>query len=156
MITYGNIKENEIERVYDLILQVFHKHVAPEYSEKGIKKFLSIISPFRLKDLSENEDSFVIVARKERQLIGMLALEKRNHVALIFVDSYYQGRGIGRRLIEEAISICKRRNPEITIINVCSSPNSEKFYEKIGFKATDLERDDNGLRYTPMEKELNI
>jgi GNAT superfamily N-acetyltransferase len=155
MITYTKLKEYEVGSVCDLILKVFHKHVAPEYSEKGIEKFLSIISPSRLIELNENEDSFVIVAREERKIIGMLAIREGNHVSLIFVDSTYQGKGIGRRLVEDAITICKERNPGIITITVCSSPNSQEFYEEIGFKAIDLEQDDNGLRYTPMERQLS-
>jgi N-acetylglutamate synthase-like GNAT family acetyltransferase len=154
MIIYDYMNETEVDVVYELILRVFHKHVAPEYSEKGIERFVSKISSRKLRELREGEHSFVIVARDEGKLIGMLALRGENHVSLIFIDSNYQGRGVGRKLVEKAIAICTGRNPEISTITVCSSPNSGKFYEEIGFRATDQELADNGLRYTPMRKVL--
>ena len=147
--------EGDEDRVCQLIAHVFNEHVAPEYSKSGINKFLSSISSSRLKEFREDEKSFVIVAKEDRNILGMLASSEENHVNFLFVDSGSQHKGIGRQLIENAIKIIKSRNPRLTTITVCSSPNSQKFYEEIGFKATDLEQDDNGLRYTPLKMQLS-
>lgn len=42
--TYRLMKTEEANCVYDIILQVFHEHVAPAYSEEGIKSFFSMLS----------------------------------------------------------------------------------------------------------------
>ena len=155
MIVYDSMKESEVDCVYDLIVRVFHEHVAPVYSDNGIDTFLSKISPTTLLEVNKGESSFVIVARQENIIIGMLAVREESHVALIFVESQHQGKGIGKSLIDEAIKICKERNPGLTAITVSSSPNSKKFYEGIGFTAQGEEVDEDGMRYTPMQKILH-
>jgi len=74
---------------------------------------------------------------------------------LIFVESQYQGKGIGKGLIDEAIKICQNRNPGLKSITVSSSPNSKTFYERIGFRAQSDEVDEDGMRYTPMQRILH-
>jgi predicted GNAT family N-acyltransferase len=152
MIVYHSMKESEVNCVYDLIVRVFHEHVAPVYSDKGVDTFLSKISPTTLLEVNKGESSFVIVARQNNKPIGMLAVIEENHVALIFVESRYQGKGIGKGLIDEAIKICQNRNPGLKSITVSSSPNSKTFYERIGFKAQSDEVDEDGMRYTPMQR----
>ena len=152
MIVYGSMKEDEVDCVYDLVVRVFHEHVAPVYSDNGVDTFLNMISPTTLLEVNKGENSFVIVARQENIVIGMLAVCKESHVALIFVESQHQGKGIGKSLIHEAIKICKERNPGLTAITVSSSPNSKTFYEGIGFTAQGEEVDEDGMRYTPMQR----
>ena len=149
------MKESDVDCVYDLIIREFHEHVAPVYSNNGIDTFLSKISPTTLLEVNKGENSFVIVARQKNTLIGMLAVCNKSHVALIFVDSQHQGKGIGKSLIDEAIKICKERNPELTAITVSSSTNSKTFYEGIGFTVQGEEVDEDGMRYTPMQRILH-
>jgi predicted GNAT family N-acyltransferase len=155
MIVYDFMKESEVDSLYDLIVRVFHEHVAPVYSDKGINMFLSMVSPAALLEANEGESSFVIVARQNNYPIGMLAVREESHVALIFVESQYQGKGIGKGLIDEAIKICQNRNPGLKSITVSSSPNSKTFYERIGFRAQSDEVDEDGMRYTPMQRILH-
>ena len=154
MVELSQMKTGEAQDTYELIMRVFRKHVAPVYSEKGIARFLGMLSQTGLSEMNHGEDSFVIVARDHTKIIGMLSVINKNHIALIFVDSYYQGKGIGKNLIDEAIKKCSGRNSGITAVTVSSSPNSESFYKETGFEATGDEIDDEGLRFTPMRKLL--
>ena len=52
MIDYCLMQENEEKDVYDLIVRVFHEHVAPVYSRNGIDKFFSLVSPAWLGELN--------------------------------------------------------------------------------------------------------
>ena len=149
------MKKDEVNCIYDLIVRIFHEHVAPAYSDKGIDKFLNMVSPAALLEANEGESSFVIVARQNDNPIGMLAVIQESHVGLIFVDTQHQGKGIGKSLIDEAIKICKERNPRLTAITVSSSPNSITFYEGIGFTAEGDEVNEGGMRYTPMRRILS-
>lgn len=155
MTTYEYLHESEAECVYQLITAVFLDHVAPTCSAQGVAWFFNQVTSSRVTELSKGKDSFVLVAREDGKITGMLAIRNANHISLIFVDSLFQGTGIGRRLVEEAIRICKERNPGINEITVNASPNAETFYERIGFEATDEERSDHGLRFKPMEKRLD-
>jgi GNAT superfamily N-acetyltransferase len=150
--TYRFMEKGEEKEVYDLILQVFHKFVAPTYSQKGIETFLDMVSPKALCEANKGKNSFVIIAEHRNRPIGMLAIRKDSHIALIFVDSKYQGKGVGKHLLDEAIKICLNRNSDLTEVTVSSSPNSMRFYEGVGFEAQGIEVDQNGMRFTPMRK----
>ena len=152
MIVYDSMKENEVTAVYDLVVRVFHEHVSPVYTERGVDKFLGMISPAALLGANKGESSFIIVTRQNNRPIGMLVVREESHIALIFVDSQHQGKGIGKGLINEAIRMCQDRNPKLAAITVNSSPNSISFYKGIGFNPLGDEVDEDGLRYTPMEK----
>ena len=82
----------------------------------------------------------------------MLAVIDKGHIALIFVDSENQRKGVGKNLIDEAIKKCLNRNSNLSTITVSSSTNSKTFYEAIGFKAQGNEIDEDGMCFTPMQK----
>ena len=146
------MQEGEEQQTYELILSVFHKYVAPVYSENGIAKFLGMLSPDGLSAMRDGGNSFVILAKDQSRIIGMLAVIDKSHIALIFVDPENQRKGVGKKLIDEAIKKCLNRNSDLSAITVCSSPNSKTFYEIIGFKAQGNEIDEDGMRFTPMQK----
>jgi predicted GNAT family N-acyltransferase len=146
------MKNGEEQETYELILRVFHEHVAPVYSENGVAKFLGMLSPDGLSEMNNGRNSFVILAKDRSNIIGMLSIINENHIALIFVDSKYQGKDIGKKLIEEAIKKCLRRNSDLSAVTVSSSPNSNLFYKNIGFEVQGDEIDEEGMRFTPMKK----
>jgi len=152
MIVYGPMEGSEEKDVYDLIVRIFQEHVAPVYSKNGIEKFLGMLSPNGLSEMNKGKSSFVILAKQRNRPIGMLAVRNESHITLIFVDSQYQRKGIGKHLLDEAIKICLNRNSELTAVTVSSSPNSILFYEGVGFEVQGDEVDEDGMRFTPMRK----
>ncbi|HPQ44731.1 MAG TPA: GNAT family N-acetyltransferase [Syntrophales bacterium] len=146
--------EGEEQQTYGLIVRVFHEYVAPFYSENGVSKFLGILSPTRLSEMNNGNNSFVIVAKDQSRIIGMLSVINDSHIALLFVDPLYQGKGIGKNLIDEAIKNCLNRNPALSAVTVSSSPNAKAFYEEAGFEVLRDEIDEEGMRFTPMQKLL--
>ncbi len=146
------MEKGEEHETYELIVRVFHKYVAPVYSENGVSKFLGMLSPDGLSQMKNGESSFVILAKEKSNIAGMLSVINENHIALIFIDPDNQKKGIGKKLIDEAIKICLNRNPKLSAITVSSSPNSRVFYEAIGFKVQGDEIDEDGMCFTPMRK----
>ena len=69
---YRLMKTEEANYVCDIILQIFHKHVAPAYSEEGIKTFLSMLSPDFLKVMTPEQ--FTIVAEQNNKICGTLSI----------------------------------------------------------------------------------
>lgn len=132
--------------------EVFHEHVAPVYTENGIAKFLGMLSPEGLSDMQNEERSFVILAKDQSEIVGMLSVINDNHIALIFIDPANQRKGIGKNLINAAIKKCYNRCPKLSEITVSSSPNSKIFYESAGFKVQGSEVDEDGMRFIPMRK----
>lgn len=54
-----------------------------------------------ISHLKSNHFAFIATIRSE--IIGVIALRGLDHVALYFVDHRYQSKGVGRRLLNEAI-----------------------------------------------------
>jgi GNAT superfamily N-acetyltransferase len=146
----------EEKEVYELVVRVFQEHVAPVYSKSGCEKFLGMISPEGLSEMANGNDSFVILAKNEERPIGMPAVRDESHIALFFVDSRYQGEGIGKHLIDEAKKLCLEKTPSLTAVTVSSSPNSVSFYQAVGFKALGDEVDEDGMRFLPMQKTIKF
>jgi predicted GNAT family N-acyltransferase len=146
------MEKGEEQETYELIVRGFYRHVAPVYSENGITKFLGMLSRDGLSDMRNGKNSFVILAKDQSGIVGMLSIINKSHIALIFVDQQNQRKGIGSKLIDEAIKKCLTRNPELSSITVSSSPNSKKFYEAAGFKVEESEVDEDGMRFTPMRR----
>lgn len=59
----------EEQETYELIVRVFHKYVAPVYSENGIAIFLSMLSPEGLSEMKNGKNSFVILAKLQVDLL---------------------------------------------------------------------------------------
>jgi predicted GNAT family N-acyltransferase len=51
---------------------------------------------------------------------------------------------------------CMNRDPYLSAVTVSASPNSYSFYENIGFNTQGDEIDDDGMRFTPMRKLVQI
>ncbi|AAM07009.1 TPA: GNAT family N-acetyltransferase [Methanosarcina acetivorans] len=154
MIDMFPMEKGEEQETYELIVRVFHKYVAPVYSENGVARFLGMLSPEGLSEMNNGKNSFVIVARDQSKIIGMISVINDSHIALFFVSPRYQGKGIGKNILDEAIKNCLNRNPELSAVTVSSSPNSKSFYEEAGFEVIGNEINEEGLRFTPMRKLL--
>ena len=151
--TYRLMKTEEANYVYDIILQVFHKHVAPAYSEEGIKTFLSMLSPEFLKVMTPEQ--FTIVAEQNGQICGTSSIINKSHIALLFVKSEMQGEGVGKNLIRFATHKCLENNPDVKSITASSSPNSLTFYRNFGFVITEEEKNEKGILCIPMKKKIS-
>ena len=147
------MKTGEEEYVYNLALSVFHKHIAPNYSKKGIKTFISMLSVEFLKKTSS--EKFSIVAEYRSQIVGILAIIAINHVALLFVDSEFQRQGVGKGLIQYGINICLVKHPDLKTITISATPNSVSFYKNDGFTTIGSEISENGIRFIPMQKKVS-
>jgi len=126
----------------DLALQVFMEFEAPEYPAEGIEEF-----KHALKNPEYIDNLRYYVALDKGQVVGMLATRNNgSHIALFFVDKNHQGRGIGRRLFEQAFADCKTEE-----MTVYSAPYAVNIYKALGFKTNDAEQIVNGIRFTPMK-----
>jgi GNAT superfamily N-acetyltransferase len=100
-------------------------------------------------------EKFTVVSMQKGKLVGMLSIIKTSHIALLFVKPEFQGMGIGKRLIQFSIHHCLEKNLDLKAVTVSSTPNSLSFYEHCGFIKIDEERNERGMRFIPMQKDLN-
>ncbi|HEX3018316.1 MAG TPA: GNAT family N-acetyltransferase [Caproicibacter sp.] len=139
------LNNDEIKSALDLAWNVFLKFEAPDYSQDGVDEFnRSIHDPQYLNMLQ------LYGAFDGKKIVGMIATRSSGkHIALFFVDGKHQGQGVGRKLFTQ---ICAQSSSEKITVN--SSPFAVPIYHHLGFTDTDTEQITNGLRYTPMEYNL--
>lgn len=135
------IKENELDNVISLVLNVFIKFEAPDYSEEGIKTFKEFVqNKDRLKELEIH-----VACLNNNEIIGMIATRNNgNHIALFFVKEEYQGKKIGRKLFEKVYEFSYEN------ITVNSSPYAVEIYKHLGFEIQEPEKTEDGIRFTKM------
>lgn len=139
------IKQEEIERALCLVWKVFQEYEAPDYTKEGMKEFYKSIH-----DENYISELCCYGAFVGEELVGIIATRnERTHIALFFVDGKYHRQGIGKRLFQTVQMKCYSDK-----MTVNSSPYAVPVYHKLGFVDTNGEQAINGLRFIPME--LNV
>ena len=112
------------------------------YSEQGIETFCSFV------DNKEITKSFKIYGAFENNILkGIIATDRRErHINLFFVDRGSQGKGIGKELMNVIVN-----DNENSYITVNSSRYGVIIYEKLGFVKMEEEKEQDGLKFTPMK-----
>ncbi|KAI8388039.1 putative acetyltransferase [Radiomyces spectabilis] len=101
----------------------------------------------------ESAHCYVLIARDEstRKMVGSATMAQmecptgiRAHIEDVIVDVNWRGKGIAKRLLEEAIRFAKYQNAKT--IDLTSRPEREaanRLYQKVGF----VKRDTNVYRF---------
>lgn len=148
-IVYKEMKRGEEGLVFAFVSGVFNEFIAPEYSQEGVEEFMKYIQPDKLASRAQG-NHFSLIAELGSEIVGVIEIRNYSHVALLFVDSRFQRRGVGRELLRKALEICRRNDSSLSQLSVHASPNSITAYERMGFKPTDVEQCVNGIRFVPM------
>ena len=112
------------------------------YSEQGIETFCNFV------DNKKITKSFKVYGAFEDNILkGVIATDRRKrHINLFFVDKSSQGKGIGKELMNIVVN-----NNENSYITVNSSRYAVPIYEKLGFVKMEEEKEQDGLKFTPMK-----
>ena len=140
------IRETEYTEALDLAWEVFLAYEAPDYDEQGVQEFYRSIHDPQYVGQLQCYGAFL-----DGQLAGMIATRNGGeHIALFFVKSDHQRKGIGRRLFELAAG----DNASGTM-TVNASPYAVEIYRRLGFRSVGEECTVSGLRFTPMECDVD-
>lgn len=139
------MKYEELENVIELVLDVFMKYEAPDYSEEGILNFTKFV-----KDETNMRSLKIYVAEINSKIVSMIATRNNIHITLLFTHSDYQKRGIAKRLFKTI----KDELEEGSIMTVNSSPYAVDIYKKLGFSIEEKEQTIDGIRFTKMKLEI--
>ena len=142
MIEVKQLLNNEKDEALLFAKKVYIECKDESYSEQGIGTFCKFV------DNKEITKSFKVYgAFEDNVLKGIIATDRRKrHISLFFVDKVSQGKGIGKKLMSTVID-----DNENSFITVNSSRYAIPIYEKIGFIKTEEEKEQDGLKFTPMK-----
>lgn len=143
-------RKEEWETATELAFRVFLKYEAMEYGPQGIRNFAEFLTDEMLKKLFLAGKYLLFVAVEGDNLIGLITLRSGNHISLLFVDSEYHRRGVGRALVRylQEYMLAHTSYEKLT---VNAAPYGIPFYHKLGFKDTGMQTQKDGIIYTPME-----
>ena len=147
-----SINAEEIEKcgALDLVWRVFLEFEAPEYAPEGVEEFKDYIEPKFVKRKIREGTLTCWGCFDGERIVGFIAVRPPCHISLLFVDTDYHRRGIGRALYETLLKHCKQ-DEEPLEVTVNSSPYAQEVYRRMGFTPTEPEKTINGIRFIPMK-----
>lgn len=150
---FEEIKIEELEKALKLVKEVFDEFEAVDYSNEGVTSFYKFANYETIREMLK-KNLKMIVAKQNEKIVGVIAYRDYSHISMLFVDKEYHRQGIARRLVIEMEKDCLKNNKQLTEITLNSSPYAIDFYHKIGFKDISEEKIVDGIRFTPMKKEI--
>lgn len=100
MVVVKKIGENKKEEALELVIRVFMKYEAPDYSDEGVETFKR--TAVYNKDYIESITMHG--AYENNKIVGVIAMRNNgSHIALFFVDGQYHRKGIGKRLFQTVL-----------------------------------------------------
>ena len=140
------ITENDLDIVSSICIESFTNSVAASLSERGIFAFKELSSPdsflSRMKD-----DNVILVSEDQDNLNGIIELKEGRHVAMLFVDTQHQNKGVGKRLLSEALVYAR-----VSVVTVSASLSSVPAYIRYGFECKGDVAESSGLTGPPSKK----
>ena len=142
MIEIKQLFNNEKDEALLFVKRVYIESKDESYSEQGIETFCNFVNN---KEITK---SFKVYGAFENNILkGIIATDRRKrHINLYFVDKVSQGKGIGKELMNIVVN-----DNENSYITVNSSRYGVPIYEKLGFVKTEDEKEQDGLKFTPMK-----
>ena len=142
MMEIRQLLNNKKDEALLFVKRVYIESKDESYSEQGIETFCNFIND------KEMTKSFKVYGAFEDNILkGVIATDRRKrHINLFFVDKVSQGKGIGKELMRVVVN-----NNENSYITVNSSRYGVPIYEKLGFVKTEEEKEQDGLKFTPMK-----
>ena len=142
MIEIKQLLNNEKDKALLFTKKVYIESKDESYSEKGIETFCNFV------DSKKTTKSFKVYGAFEDNILkGVIATDRRKrHINLFFVDKSSQAKGIGKKLMNIVTD-----DNENSFITVNSSRYAVPIYQNLGFIKTEEEKEQDGLKFTPMK-----
>ena len=155
-LEYREIKQKELPETLDLVRKVFDEFEAPYYSEEGVTSFHKFIDINNMSEQYSNGSLYFYGCFVNDIIVGMIAIKDFVHISLLFVDKHYHRQSVARKLFDDVVKICTKKNPSLKAITVNSSPYAVEVYHKFGFSDVSSEQVVDGIKFIPMELKKEI
>lgn len=148
------IRKEKLREALDLVWEVFEKYEVPLYEEMGVKTFLHFIEYHNMVEKINQGEMTFWGSYLNQYLVGVIAVRGKQHISLLFVRDKFHHLGIATALMQVAIDHIRSQELKIPAITVHSSPYAVGFYKKTGFVPLSEEQKADGIRFTPMRRDL--
>ena len=121
-------QSKDAEGISRVVLSALRETNAKDYPEAVIARVGQSFSPIAISDLLKQR--LVFVAINDGFIVGTASLDGRI-VRTVFIEPQFQGRGIGRALMNQVERAAADKG--VAVLQVPSSVTAEPFYVKLGF-----------------------
>jgi GNAT superfamily N-acetyltransferase len=132
----------EIGAIAHLIERAVRISNAPDYEPAAIERIVANFTPERIGQKMTQRDVFV--GLKVGVLVGTVSLGG-DKLHSLFVDPSWQGKGIGRRLVDHLEAHAAALG--VAVLRVSSSLTARPFYEKLGYRLLAFEPRQDGSTF---------
>ncbi len=143
--------DDDIAPALDLAWRMFVKYDSQDYGAEHTERMRKAIED-RLKDLSIYSQRLMVVTLVDGKVVGMLETYGTNRIALLFVESEYQRKGIATAMMSKIADELRMRGYDKIVLN--SSPYGLPFYKQYGFTVEEQEKNAETPWKTPMSYTL--
>ena len=144
-ITLRNARNEDFEQLHRIYAQVHSLHVknlpnifvdADALSEEYFSQLMSDKSViFRVASIEGKVVGFHICIIKEPSVVPIMQKRRVVSIESLGVLQEERGKGIGSRLMKDALAVAKKKGADDVSLNVYAfNENAKKLYEKFGFK----------------------
>lgn len=153
MYTIRRINENEVDEALKLALEVFMEFEAPDYKPEGVETFKhDIVQNKEFIEKCKKGICPIYGAFDNEKIIGIIGMRSsKTHINLVFTKKEYHRQGVATALFRFLLNDILKENPDLKKITLNSSPYGKDFYLHIGFIPLSEEKEQDGIRYTPMK-----
>lgn len=146
---------NEWDDAMALAWKTFMQFEAKDYPVEGIESFKNFITDQLLYKMFVMGSYQLFCAFDDNKMVGMISLRNETHISLLFVDSKYHRRGIGRALMEYLANyLVTEMGKDFMTVN--AAPYGIEFYHACGFFDIGPIEYSDGISTVPMKMQLRI
>ncbi len=140
---------DEWDEAIHLIWKTFVQYDAKDYPKAGIDSFAEFITDETLHRMFLIGAYEMFLVFINETIIGVITLRDQTHISLLFVDGFYQQRGLGSMMIDYVKKYVQYAY-QSTHLTVNAAPYAIKFYEHRGFVHTKEPFVQKGVLVAPM------
>ena len=142
----------DVDTVVDLVTAMLHEMVAHGGRALNHEERVRVQLSARFMDTLKKEDHVyhVVVAEGREEPVGIVeaslvsthdVFRPRSvvHIHALYVQPLHRGEGIGRRLLEEALTWGRERGSTEATLSVLAGNPARKLYESLGFEVFEME-----------------
>jgi ribosomal protein S18 acetylase RimI-like enzyme len=146
-IVIRKYKNGDLQEIISLIPR-FSEFELPKWrNEEDISKKTKNLIEESVNDLSEDAEMFI--AEENQVILGFILLltrkdfftdESHGYISDIAVKKEYEGRGVGRMLLEAAENWAKNKGYRLIVLHaLIGNERAKKIYEKFGFEKDNIQ-----------------